>query len=184
MVQGGYVQLVELNHVGDHDYNLDDVNTTSADEETSGHCVTSSSESSSGTSGAEGRGGAGAKFDPFNSSSGDEVRAFGNSERKRQMSRQPSNLVKVAPPYDFMPVIMDVAAMTANQFAAPRLVSPTLYAEPNETDDERILPVRLRSDLSTESIRKHPRDGRVARGRDPNDGNAVAQLQATAQYQF
>lgn len=162
-MQGEY-ELVDLNDAGDHDDNDHHHHSTSAEEETSDHNGGSSGVGSGGDRGAA----AGSGSDQFNSS-GDEI-------------WQPDNYVnvRVAPPHDFVPMGMDAPSMAVSTaFAVPRLVAPTLYTD-CETDEELLLPHRIRSDIGSASLRKHRSGGRVAFG-DRSNGNADRTL---AQYQF
>jgi len=113
--------------------------TTSANEGVSDHTDASSNHSDdsvvSGAREIERR-----EFKPFNSSA-DDTWQYAYKEFMY-------NRVQIgAPPYDFMPMTNGpVPAMHLNQaFAVPQLVTPTLYNEPNETDEdeEEILPVGL-----------------------------------------
>lgn len=175
-MQGEY-ELVDLNDAGDHDDNDHHHHSTSAEEETSDHNGGSSGVGSGGDRGAA----AGSGSDQFNSS-GDEIWQLGNREHQHQMKEQLDIYVnvRVAPPHDFVPMGMDAPSMAASTaFAVPRLVAPTLYTD-CETDEELLLPHRIRSDIGSASLRKHRSGGRVAFG-DRSNGNADRTL---AQYQF
>jgi len=111
--------------------------TTSADEGVHSDCTDASSNHSDGSVVSSAREIERREFDAFNSSA-DDTWQYAYEESMK-------NRVQIAPPYDLMPMTIGrVPAMHQNQaFAVPQLVTPTLYNEPNETDEEEILPVRF-----------------------------------------
>ena len=176
--QRGY-ELVELDAPGN--YPSDGNSTTSVGEGTSEHTEGSDSSGIGRTRNEEATGYGGESFSDSFYRSGGDVRehAFERHRVQMPLDLDPRNRLQTIPAYDYMPMVMDLPVRKLSPACTvPQLVAPVLYGDPNETDEELILPVaKMRSNIEI----AHRRTPRGTQHRQSHNGPTPVLL---GQYQF